>query len=148
MTKAKILIVSSNYYPDLSAQQLANCLTLFKNSDYDYQVEIVEAGAYEIPAVIQYYQQHQPFDGYIALGLLLKGSTDHYEFIWEHIKECFIQFSLSGLMIGNGIISATSMELLKSRVENNERSHEAFSAIDYLIRLKTKLKPNEKAPGA
>lgn len=138
MLRAKILVVSSNYYKDLSAKQLNNCLDLLARSEYEYQVEIVEAGTYEIPAVIQYYHREQPFDGYVPLGLLLKGSTDHYEFIWEHVKSCFIQFAMNGILIGNGIISAPSMEILSSRVENNERVQEAFNAIDYLIRLKSK----------
>jgi 6,7-dimethyl-8-ribityllumazine synthase len=136
MPTARILVVSSNYYQDLAEQHLSNCLALLKPSGYEYQVETVEAGSYEIPAVIQYYHQHAPFDGYIPLGLLLKGSTDHYEFIWEHIKECFIQFALNGITLGNGIISAPSMDVLIGRVHNKERVEEAFKAVDYLIRLK------------
>lgn len=135
MSKAKILVVWSNYYEELAEKQLASCCDLLKASDYEYQVETVTAGTYEIPAVIQYYHSHNPFDGYIPLSLLLKGKTDHYEFIWEHVKECFIQFAMNGLMIGNGIISAPSMEILRERVENGERVREAFQAITYLMQL-------------
>lgn len=135
MSKPKILIVWSNYYGDLAEKQLASCLNLFKSSEYEYQIETVDAGTYEIPTVIQYFHKHNPFDGYLPLSLLLKGKTDHYEFIWEHVKECFVQFSMNGLMIGNGIISAPNMELLCERVENGERVKEAFQAISYLMQL-------------
>lgn len=138
MAKSKILVVWSNYYDELAEQQLESCLRLLKPSEYAYQVETVEAGTYEIPAVMQYYQQHDPFDGYIPLSLLLKGNTDHYEFIWEHVKECFIRFAMDGLLLGNGIISAFSSEALRERVENGERIHEAFRAVDYLIKLKNR----------
>lgn len=140
MSKNKILVVWSDYYNDLAEQQLASCLELLDNSQYEYAVETVDAGTYEIPAVIQYYHRNHPYDGYIPLALLLKGSTDHYEFIWEHIKECFIKFTMDGLFIGNGIISAPSMELLTKRVENHERVKEAVRAIDYLLRLKNKFR--------
>lgn len=136
MSKDRILVVWSNYYESLAEQHLDSCLQLLNQSSYDYQVETVNAGTYEIPAVMHYYHQHHPFDGYIPLGLLLKGSTDHYEFIWEHIKECFIQFSMNGLLMGNGIISAPSMEMLQSRVMQGGRVKEAFRAVDYLIQLK------------
>ncbi|MBI2784792.1 MAG: 6,7-dimethyl-8-ribityllumazine synthase [Legionella longbeachae] len=138
MSKNKILVVWSNYYKDLAKQQLDSCLQLLNTSEYEYTVETVEAGTYEIPAVIQYYHHNNPYDGYLPLGLLLKGSTDHYEFIWEHVKECFIKFAMDGLFIGNGIISAPSMDVMIKRVENHERVEEAVRAIDYLMRLKQK----------
>lgn len=140
MSKPTILVVWSNYYQELAAKQLESCVNLLEKSDYSYAVETVEAGTYELPVVMQYYHRHQPFDAYIPLSLLLKGSTDHYEFIWEHVKECFIKFALQGMMIGNGIISAPSMEVLTSRVENEERVQEAFNAVDYLIRFQEKIK--------
>ena len=59
-----------------------------------------------------------------------------FEFIWEHVKECFIRFAMEGLMFGNGIIAAPSLPLLRERVENGERVKEAFHAVDYLIQFK------------
>ncbi len=135
---SNILIVWSNYYPDLAQKHLEVCLNKLKNYDHNYQVETVEAGTYEIPTVIQHYHRNESFDGYLPLSLLLKGKTDHYEFIWEHVKECFIKFALDGLTIGNGIISAPSISVLEERVENGERVQEAINAVDYLIRFKNK----------
>ncbi|MGQ3891645.1 6,7-dimethyl-8-ribityllumazine synthase [Legionella sp. CNM-4043-24] len=140
MSREKILVVSSNYYKDLSAIQLDSCRKILDRSPYLFDLEIVDAGAYEIPAVIQYFHKNKPYNGYIPLALLLKGSTDHYEFIWEHVKSCFIQFAMDGILIGNGIISAPSMEILRSRVENNERVEEAYRAVDYLIRMQKRLR--------
>jgi 6,7-dimethyl-8-ribityllumazine synthase len=134
-----ILIVWSKYYEDLAKQQLESCLPLLKSRACTYDIEEVKAGTYEIPVVIQHYQSHFPYDAYLPLGLLLKGSTDHYEFIWEHVKTCFIEFAMHGVCIGNGIISAPNMEVMKSRVANQERVQEAVRAIDYLLSLKEKV---------
>jgi 6,7-dimethyl-8-ribityllumazine synthase len=138
MSKPKILIVWSNYYKDLAEKQLETCLDKLKQYDFRYQLEPVEAGTYEIPAVIHHYHRIHPFDAYLPLSLLLKGKTDHYEFIQAHVKECFIKFALDGLVLGNGIISASSMEILRERVEEGERVQEAINAVDYLLRLKNK----------
>lgn len=135
---SNILIVWSNYYPELSQKQLEICLDKLKKYAFNYQIETVEAGAYEIPTVIQHYHRNQPFDAYLPLGLLLQGKTDHYEFIWEHIKECFIKFALDGLTIGNGIITAPNMPILEERVANGKRIQEAINAVDYLVRFKKK----------
>lgn len=139
MAKSKILIVWSNYYKDLAEKQLEICLSKLNDYDYHYQVETVEAGTYEIPTVIQHYHRANPFDAYLPLSLLLKGKTDHYEFIWEHVKACFIKFALNGIFLGNGIISAPSMDILQERIENGERVQEAIHAVDYLIRFKNKM---------
>ena len=143
MLKDKILIVSSNYYPLLAKQHLDACLGLLDaaNASYPftYSIEIVEAGTYEIPAVIQYFHRHQPFDGYLPLSLLLKGETDHYEFIWEHIKESFIRFAAEGILMGNGIITAPTMSILESRVADKSRAIEALNALDYLLQLKKRI---------
>ncbi len=133
---SSLLIVWSNYYHDLARQQLESCLQQLKNHPYHYQLETVEAGTYELPAVIRYYQQQRPFDAYLPLGLLVKGATDHYDFIWQHVKECFIKFTLDGLFIGNGIISAPDMKTLEQRVHDGRRVEEAVNAVDYLLRLK------------
>lgn len=139
MNPPKILVIWSNYYEDLAQKQLQSCKDLLDQSDYDYKIEKLEAGTYEIPVVVNYYHKNDPFDAYIPLSLLLKGGTDHYEFIWQHVKECFIQFALEGLLIGNGIISAPTMEALTSRVESGERVQEAFNAVDYLIQFKNRI---------
>ena len=134
---SNILIVWSNYYPDLAQKQLETCLSKLKHYDYRYQIETVEAGTYEIPAVIQHYHCVQPFDGYLPLSLLLKGSTDHYEFIWEHVKACFIQFALAGLTLGNGIISAIKRpDVLKRSLRGCELPEAIFAFVNHgLLRL-------------
>ena len=68
----KILIISSNIHKKLAARQLEHCVTVVKKSHHDYQVEIAEVGTYEIPFIINSYHRKHPFDGYIALGLVLK----------------------------------------------------------------------------
>jgi 6,7-dimethyl-8-ribityllumazine synthase len=139
----KILIISSNIHKPLATRQLEHCLDIVKQSKHSYQVEIASAGTYEIPFIINSYHRDNPFDGYIALGLILKTNRDHFEYIMHHIQECFTSFALNHIPVGNGIISGGSFEELTEKVDSsdscNSGYHSAFHAVDYLIGLQKKL---------
>lgn len=143
---SKLLLVSSNIHPNLAAKQLENCLKIVRKSVHDYQVEIVQAGTYEIPFVINSYHRENRFDGYIALGLVLTSNREHYHHIMSHISACFTYFSLHNIAVGNAIISADSPEELASKIDNEDPCvclyPSAFKAIDYLMRMKEKLASN------
>lgn len=140
---AKILILSSTIHKELSCKQLSNCLEFVKNTEHDFQVESIGAGTYEIPFVIQAYHNKQLFDGYIALGLILNTNPSHYDYIMSHIKTCFTQFALNNIIVGNGIISGSSMEDLADKINSDDPCLSAYPsachAVDYLVRLKNNL---------
>lgn len=141
---AKLLIISSNVHKELASRQLANCLQFVKKTPYDYQVQILESGSYEIPFVINAWHQKNPFDAYIALGLVLKTNMEHYEYIMSHIKHCFSQFALSGIAVGNGIISGISIDELAIKIDSDDPCVSALpaavNAVSCLIQLKNTLK--------
>lgn len=136
---ARILIISSNIHKTLAAKQLENCINIVKKSNHDYQVEIAEVGTYEIPFIINSYHRDNPFDGYIALGLVLKTNIDHYDYIMSHIKECFTSFALNHIPVGNAILSGESLEALAEKIDSPDPCvagyQSAFHAVDYLITL-------------
>lgn len=140
---SKILMISSGIHKQLASEQLELCLTLVKNAGYDYQVEILQAGAYEIPFVINAYHQNKPFDGYIGLGLILQTDLDHYDNIMSHIRYCFTQFALNNIIVGNGIISGPTIEALSEKVHSSNPCFSAypsaFNAVDCLIKLRNKI---------
>lgn len=140
---SKILVISSQIHRDLAERQLSLCLEKIKQSDYHYHVEIINAGSYEIPAVINLHHQHNPFDAYIALGLLINKNLDHFDYVMSNIKTCFTHFTLNNIIIGNGIISGESLEELSEKLESQNPCSSgyvsAFNAVDCLINLKNKL---------
>lgn len=142
---SKILVLSSQIHQDLSSKQLTHCIKLVEQSDHDFQVEIVKAGTYELPFVINAYQRNNPFDGYIALGLVLTSNLNHYDYIMSHIKYCFTHFALNNVIVGNGIISGSSVEDLAEKIESQNPClcayPSAFQAVDYLIQLRKKMNP-------
>ncbi len=146
---SKILVISSNVHKELSHKQLENCLALIKQSQHEHQVEILEAGSYEIPFVINTYHHNNPFDGYIALGLVMKTNLDHYDYIMSHIKNCFTQFAINHIAVGNGIITGSTLDELATKIDSQDPCQSAypsaFKAVDSLIKLKNKVS-HFKAP--
>lgn len=135
----KILILSSRVHENLAEKQLSHCLEVAKKSTHEIQIEKVAAGTYELPFVIQAYHKQNPFDGYIALGLVLKANLDHYEYIMSHIKTCFTQFALQNIAVGSGIITGIDLQDLANKIDNPDPCvsayASAFQAVNYLINL-------------
>lgn len=140
---ARILIISSNIHQELSPIQLANCLEIVEQSPYDHHVEILDAGTYEIPFAINTFHRHNPYDGYIALGLVLNTNVNHYDYIMSHIKHSFSYFSLNNIVVGNGIVSGSSIDELTAKVTSSDPCLSAYpsaiKAVDTLIKLNAKM---------
>ncbi len=136
----KILIVSSRVHQELSALQLEHCVKLIKNFSYDYEIEYLYAGSYEIPFVVNLYQDSKEIDAFIALGLILKKDPDHYDYIMSHIKYCFSHFALQRVIVGNGIISGMSSDELAQKINSADPCsngyQSAFNAVHALLQIK------------
>ena len=124
----KILIINSNYYKNISKNLVLGAKKkLLKEK---YKVSIVEVpGIFEIPIAIR--RNINKFDGFVALGCVIKGQTPHFDLI------CFSTFdSISKLSIrynkpvGNGIITALSMNqaLLRSKISNVKKPNKGSEA--------------------
>ena len=124
----KILIINSNYYKNISKNLVLGAKKkLLKEK---YKVSIVEVpGIFEIPIAIR--RNINKFDGFVALGCVIKGQTPHFDLI------CFSTFdSISKLSImynkpvGNGIITALSMNqaLLRSKISNIKKPNKGSEA--------------------
>ena len=74
--RKKILIICSNFYPEISNNLLQGALDVFKKNEYDF-VLVEVTGSLEIPFFLEKYKKK--FLGYVVLGCVIRGETDHYE---------------------------------------------------------------------
>lgn len=133
---AKILVISSTVHKTLSALQLEKCVASLNQFDHHYRIKHLDAGSYEIPFVINSYQKHNPFDAYLALGLILKHDIDHFDYIMSHIKTCFTQFALNEIIVGNGIVIGSSVEELEKKITSPDPCQSAYpSAVKAICSL-------------
>ena len=117
------LIVNANYYKDISSGLLRSATNLLpKNS----KVKIINVpGVFEIPVTIS--RNIKKFDGFIALGCVIKGQTPHFDFISQASTQAIMKLSIdSKKPIGNGIITCLNM---KQAIARKKKGAEAANAI-------------------
>jgi 6,7-dimethyl-8-ribityllumazine synthase len=123
MTKKKILIVVADYYKDISNGLLNSAnLKLSKN----FITKIINVpGAFEIPIMIA--KNIKKFDGFIALGCIIKGETPHFDFISQAATNAIMNLGIEFKKpIGNGIITCLNM---KQAIARKKKGAEAASAV-------------------
>ena len=117
------LIVNANYYKDISSGLLKSATNLLpKNS----KVKIINVpGVFEIPVTIS--KNIKKFDGFIALGCVIKGQTPHFDFISQASADAIMKMSINSKKpIGNGIITCLNMKQAKAR---KKKGAEAANAV-------------------
>ena len=98
----KILIVIADYYEDISSSLLKSAKSNLSN----FSLKIIKVpGVFEIPVTIS--KNIKKYDGFIALGCVIKGETPHFDFISKTTFDAIMNLSIqSKKPIGNGIITA------------------------------------------
>ena len=74
----KILIISSNFYPEISNNLQDGVFNVLKNENIDFELKSIN-GSLEIPFFLEKYKKQ--YLGYIIIGCIIKGETDHYEVV-------------------------------------------------------------------
>ena len=121
--KKKILIVNANYYKVVSNALL---LSAQKSLPKLTQIKIINVpGVFEIPVTIA--KNLKKYDGFIALGCVIKGQTPHFDFISQASTQGIMNIAIeSKKPIGNGIITCLNMRQAKVR---KKKGAEAANAV-------------------
>ena len=121
--KKKILIVNANYYKDISNALLSSAK---KSLPKLTRIKIINVpGVFEIPVTIA--KNLKKFDGFIALGCVIKGQTPHFDFISQASTQGIMNIAVeSKKPIGNGIITCLNMRQAKAR---KKKGAEAANAV-------------------
>ena len=117
MQKINILVIVSNYYKEISNNLLKETSTEIENNNLNYNVETV-TGVFEIPSIITFAKNK--FDGYIALGCVIRGETSHYDYVCEESARALMSLSLEGLAIGYGILTCENYDQAFTRSISNK----------------------------
>jgi len=131
MAVPRILIVEARFYEEISDHLFAGAATVLKAAKVEFE-RIAVPGALEIPAVISIARQGQPaFDGYVALGCVIRGETSHYDTVCNEsargLQSLGIEF---GLPIGNGILTCENWEqaMVRARPDDQDKGGGAAKA--------------------
>jgi len=116
----KICIVVSNFYPSISKMLLDGAKKkLTENKILDFEI-INVAGTFEMPVIIS--NLASKYDGFIALGCVIKGETPHFDFLCSSVFNSFVNFSVyTKIPIANGILTCQSKKQALVRADSKKK---------------------------
>ncbi len=101
---ANILIVEARFYDHLNDRLLAGARRAIEGAGHSHETLTVP-GALEVPGAIALASGSGQFDGYVAIGVVIRGETYHFEIVAGESARAIMALTLDGLAIGNGILT-------------------------------------------
>ena len=127
--KNKVLIIQANYYKDISTALLKSAKNELKNFATINVISV--PGVFEIPVVIS--KNLKKYDGFVALGCVIKGQTPHFDFISKSTTDAIMNISVeSKKPIGNGIITCLNKN---QAIARGKKGREAANAVKTILSL-------------
>lgn len=133
-----ILIVTADFYPDISRLLVEGAKAACQKADATFDA-ITVPGAFEIPAAIRFALESKKYDGFIALGCVIRGETTHYDYVCGESARGLMDLALNGnLAIGYGILTVENMEQALARADTKQgnKGGDATAACLRMIELK------------
>lgn len=144
----KIAIVVAPYYKDIADNLIAGATAEIEAAGGTF--EIVEVpGALEVPTAIGIAERMSNFDGYVALGCVIRGETTHYDTVCNDSSRAIQLLGLQGLCIGNGILTVENRAQAEVRADpaDQNKGGGAAAAALHLIALGRKWGGQRKGVG-
>jgi len=139
--KLHLLIVEARFYDELSNALLDGARHKLEEADATFDI-ITVPGALEIPAAIALAQKGQrQYDGYVALGCVIRGETYHFEIVANESCRALMDLSVKKrLAIGNGILTVEDEAQAWERARRSEKDKGGFAAAAALTMIKLREK--------
>ncbi|MFN4091952.1 MAG: 6,7-dimethyl-8-ribityllumazine synthase [Brevundimonas sp.] len=143
----RVLIVEARFYDDLADALLEGAKDALRARDVQFDV-ITVPGALEIPPAITLaeeagrYPTAPRYDGYVALGCVIRGETYHFEIVSDQSAAGIMNLGLKGLCIGNGVLTVEDEDQAwaRARLSEGDKGGGAARACLELIALRKRLR--------
>ena len=143
--KARLLILEARYYADLCDELVKGAVAAIKSRGATWD-HVVVPGALELPGAIAIAEASKRYDGYVALGCVLRGETMHYEIVSNESARGLMDLTLEGLCIGNGILTCENeaQAWARSKTSDGDKGGGAAQAALTMIHHKRAMKKKTK----
>ncbi|MDA0223920.1 MAG: 6,7-dimethyl-8-ribityllumazine synthase [Proteobacteria bacterium] len=144
----RILIVVAPYYKDIADQLVAGARAAIESVGASHETVEVP-GALEVPTAIRLAATSRNYDGFVALGCVIRGETTHYDTVCNDSSNALSLMGLDGLCIGNGILTVENRAQAQVRAEatgQNKGGGAAMAAL-HLIALQRKFSHTPRGIG-
>jgi 6,7-dimethyl-8-ribityllumazine synthase len=134
---ARFLIVEARFYDHLNDLLLEGARAALEDAGHTHEMVTVP-GALEIPGAVALAAETGRYDGYVALGVVIRGETYHFEIVAGESARGLMALSLDGLPVGNGILTVENeaQALARARRGEKDKGGEAAKAAIAMLVLK------------
>lgn len=133
---ADILIVEARFYAHLNDMLIAGARAALEAKGHKVEVLTVP-GALEIPGAIALAAEADRYDGFVAIGVVIRGETYHFEIVAGESARAIMALTMDGIAIGNGILTVENEEqaLVRADPAQKDKGGEAAKAALALLAL-------------
>lgn len=137
---AKVLIVEARFYAHLSDHLLAGARAVIEAAGHAHETVTVP-GALEIPGAVAMAAESGKYDAFVALGVVIRGETFHFEIVAGESARALMALTLDGLAIGNGILTVENeaQALARADPRDKDKGGEAAKAALAMLALRERL---------
>lgn len=135
-----ILIINSRFYPEISDELSRGAIGALSAAGATYE-EIEVPGAFEVAAAIKFALASNKYDGFVALGCVIRGETSHYDYVCAESARGLTELALSEhAAIGYGILTVETMKQaeIRASVREGNKGAKAANTCLRMIELKQK----------
>ncbi|ATI81985.1 MULTISPECIES: 6,7-dimethyl-8-ribityllumazine synthase [Sphingobium] len=134
---AKFLIVEARFYDHLNDLLIEGAKAALDEAGHKYEVVTVP-GALEIPGAIALAAETGRYDGFVAIGVVIRGETYHFEVVSNESARGLMALSMDAIAIGNGILTVENEEqaLVRARPDQKDKGGEAAKAAIAMLGLR------------
>ena len=143
--KARLLILEARYYADLCDELVNGAVAAIERAGATWD-HVIVPGALELPGAIAIAEPSKRYDGYVALGCVLRGETMHYEIVSNESARGLMDLTLKGFCIGNGILTCENQDQAWARAKTSDgdkgggAAEAALAMIHHKRAMKKKIK--------
>lgn len=136
---ARFLIIEARFYDHLNDMLIAGARGALEAAGHQADV-ITVPGALEIPGAIALADQSGTYDGYVAIGVVIRGETYHFEIVAGESARGVMALTMDGVAIGNGILTVENeaQALVRADPAQKNKGGEAAAAAMALLALRTR----------
>ncbi len=134
---AHILIVEARFYAHLNDLLLDGARAAIEAAGHSHETVTVP-GALEVPGAIALASESGRYDAYVALGVVIRGETYHFEIVAGESARAIMALTLDGTPIGNGILTTEDEEqaLVRARPTDKDKGGDAARAAIAMLELR------------
>ncbi len=142
----KVLIVVAPFYREIADDLIAGARATLDAAGVEHETVEVP-GALEIPAAVGIAGRTGDFHGFVALGCVIRGETTHYETVCNDSSRGLTMLGLSGICVGNGILTVETYEQAAVRAGEQDKGGGAAAAALHLVALSRRWTGQSKGVG-